>query len=403
MKKSRVFDRYGRVAAIDSKYTGDEPKWEGCESWDVTKFMKTRTRMLDFYNYYCTSKDLFDDLLKWMSKNGYNKDAVSHVKAEGEQAISFVTMKLARAMNMGMLPTRDDVMEYVKAHPGISMKEPHNDEKFVRSVIDPIVKRRAALKASVAQAKEDAPTQSLSPLERLSNKVNATILSELEAMIEDKGWTEKKIKVEGLNLTSLLKANAIPVKGTKEIFDWLEKYRVSLQNALDKENEFDVEGWAFTSKAGVKNRLKVITDMILQLEKYSVVNKTVRKPRKKKVKTADMQVKHLKYKESDEDFGIQSVSPLSVPGARKVIVFNTKYRKLTVYEADDPITVKGTTLQGWNPEKSYIMTVRKPEDILPAIANKTERQFTKLIDALKTKRATPNGRINQETIILRAL
>ena len=53
--KTRIFDRYGRVAAIDHKYTGEEPKWDNCASWDGEKFMKERSRMFNFYNYYCAS------------------------------------------------------------------------------------------------------------------------------------------------------------------------------------------------------------------------------------------------------------------------------------------------------------------------------------------------------------
>ena len=40
--------------------------------------------------------------------------------------------------------------------------------------------------------------------------------------------------------------------------------------------------------------------------------------------------------------------------------------------------------------------------LLPSlITNKTEKQISKIIDALKTKRKVPNGRINNETILLR--
>ena len=206
----------------------------------------------------------------------------------------------------------------------------------------------------------------------------------------------------GTNLIGIFKANNIPVKGLKEVYDWLERYKMSLQAALDKDNEFDVEGWAFTSRVGIKNRLKAISSMIDQCDKYSSASKTVRKPRAKKVKDASTQVKNLKYKESDTDYGIQSVSPLSIPGCNKVITFNTKYRKLSVYYAESPIEVKGTSLKNFN-EHSYSTTLRKPNDILPILCNKTDKQITKALEALTTKKTTANGRINSETVILRTL
>ena len=121
------------------------------------------------------------------------------------------------------------------------------------------------------------------------------------------------------------------------------------------------------------------------------------------MKSASLQVKKLKYKESDDDFGIQSVSPLNIPGSRMVLVFNTKTRKLGVYESDNPISVKGTSLKEWNEEKSFSLTIRKPDDIIPILLKKSEKVFTKAIDDLKTKRGKVNGRINKDTILLRIL
>ena len=404
MKKNRIFDRYGRIAAVDHKYTGEEPSWDGCQSWTIEKFMNERSRMFNFYNYYCSSKDLFDDLINWMSSNKYTKDQIKAIKSGGERCVSFTTMKLARAMNNGMLPTREDVMEYIKTKPGLSADEPHNDNVYVKDEVDSVIRQNIINKKSQASLNSnDDGVKMISPLERLSNKVNETIISELEVMIDDNDWAESQTKVESINLVQLLKANSIPVKGLKEIYNWLEKYETSLQNAIDKENEFDVEGWAFLSKPAIRNRLKAIKDMITQLDKYSATNKKVRKPRNKKVKSAALQIKKLNYKESDDTYGVQSVSPLNVPGSRMILTFNTKNRRLGIYVADNPIDVKGTTLKGWNEAKSFSLTIRKPDDIIPILLKKTEKQFTKVIDGLKTKRGTVNGRINKDTILLRTL
>jgi hypothetical protein len=76
---------------------------------------------------------------------------------------------------------------------------------------------------------------------------------------------------------------------------------------------------------------------------------------------------------------------------------------LGVYESDDPISVKGTCLKEWNEEKSFSLTIRKPDDIIPILLKKSEKVFTKAIDDLKTKRGKVNGRINKDTILLRIL
>ena len=400
--KTRIFDRYGRVAAIDHKYTGEEPKWDNCASWDGEKFMKERSRMFNFYNYYCASKDLFDDLLTWMGNNSYTKAQVKSVKQEGERAVSFTSLKIARAMNLGMVATHEGSLAYSEVRPGISCTEAHDDSVVLKSEINRAIKaasNRIKMKAIV----DDGVTKQVSPLERLSNKVNNSIIAELELMIDSKGWTESQTKVQELNLISLLKANSIPLKGLQEVYTWLRKYEESLDGALNKTNEFDIEGWAFCSKPAIKNRLKAIKGMIDQLDRYSSANKKTRAPRKKKEKSAALQTKKLQYQESDDDFGVRSISPLSLPGARVFLAFNTKYRKLQVYISDSPFTVKGTSLLGWNEEKSFSLTLRKPEDLLPIAVNKTEKQFMKAVDALSTKRGKVNGRMNKDTILLRTL
>ena len=400
-----MFDRYGRVTAPDYKYTGEEPKWTGAESWTAEKFMRERARMFNFYNYYCSSKDLFDDLLLWMKKNTYTKDQIKQVKGEGERCVGFAYLKIARSLNGGMPATHEGAMAYNESKPGISVAEAHDDYQYLKTAVDRVLTRTAVKIAAEAKAKEEEgdDVKTLSPLERLSNKINATVITELEIMIDENGWTESQTKVDPINLIGILKANSIPAKGLKEVYDWLKRYEVSLQAALDKDNEFDIEGWAFTSKPGIKNRLKGIKDMTSQLDRFGASNKKVRAPRKKKAKAASMQIAKLQFKQSDDDYGVQSVSPLNVPGANRVIVFNTKYRKLGVYFADSPIEVKGTALKNWDEEKSFSTTLRKPEEILPLLVDKTEKQIMKVIDALTTKRGKVNGRMNKDTILLRTL
>jgi hypothetical protein len=47
--------------------------------------------------------------------------------------------------------------------------------------------------------------------------------------------------------------------------------------------------------------------------------------------------------------------------------------------------------------------LRKPDDVLPDVLSKTPRQIDTIFKALSTKVAIPNGRLNEDTIILRAL
>jgi hypothetical protein len=89
----------------------------------------------------------------------------------------------------------------------------------------------------------------------------------------------------------------------------------------------------------------------------------------------------------------------------QVWVFNTKTRKLAVYrtESSSGIQVKGTTLQNYEPEQSVQKTVRKPEIVLQDLLKAGKVQLRKFMDGIKAVDSQPNGRLNADTLIVRAI
>ena len=305
-------------------------------------------------------------------------------------------------MNNGMLPTCDGAMEYYKEKPGYSNPELHNDFDFVKNEIDGLL---AGFKVVDDEDTDDKPTvkgPNISPIDRLRNKVQTTVNRDLDWMLDD--WINDKVKVTGINLHTSLKQNSIPAAGLKYVDEWLEFQKSELSGALDGDTDC-VEGYSHLTKAGIRNRIKELDKMISQMQKYKATHTNARKPRKKKVQTADKQVKSLNYLSESDEYAITSVSPVQIPGSKKVYTFNIKYRKLTVYECNstDGIFVKGSTLKNFDESRSYSMTLRKPNDILNAIVTQTEKRSHKIIDELKTKRKPANGRVNDQTLILKTI
>ena len=66
------------------------------------------------------------------------------------------------------------------------------------------------------------------------------------------------------------------------------------------------------------------------------------------------------------------------------------------------LSVKGTTIKGFDPEKSLQRTIRKPDEFLPQIKKATRAKPEKLFQSLKTTETKLNGRVNGETILLAA-
>lgn len=397
---AKVLDKYNRVIACDSKYTGEEPQWDGCEKWPPVKFMENRNRMFGFYNYYLSAKDLKPFALEWMKNNGYKKDEIKYIKSLRDTQPSVTTSKLCRALTNGMSPTCDGQMEYYKDRPGYNITEPHNDLMHIKTELTSLLANYVKIADTPVDANKH--TNNISPIERLKNKVNSTVCAELDWMLDD--WINSEPKVKGINVYSLLKQYTIPAAGLKYVEEWLGRYKTELTEALDGQPD-STEGYSYLTKPGIRSRIKELTKMEEQVAKFRATNTNARKPRKKKVQSADRQVKSLKYLAESDEYAVTSVSPANIPGARKLYVFNIKYRRMTVYECSstEGFSVKGTSIKGFDEKLSYAMSLRKPSDVISAIVTKTDKQRDKIIDALTTKRKEANGRINDQTLILKVL
>jgi hypothetical protein len=86
-------------------------------------------------------------------------------------------------------------------------------------------------------------------------------------------------------------------------------------------------------------------------------------------------------------------------------VYNTKYKKLTQYISMSPngLQVKGTTLIGYDPELSVTKSLRKPDVTIAELLKAGKVAIRTFMSDLKTTASAPNGRINEQTILLRVI
>lgn len=169
------------------------------------------------------------------------------------------------------------------------------------------------------------------------------------------------------------------------------------------------EGYANLKKAQV-NKIKKDLDSAITLLKNNRLNaKAVNLGRKKKPRSALQQTLKMKFKEADDSYNVVSAKPAEMIGARKVIIFNTKTRKIGVYHALDEelgFTAKGTTLLGFDESLSTQKTLRKTNavsviDHLTSFRKATVRKVDKVFDALKTTATKLTGRFSNDIIILK--
>jgi len=188
---------------------------------------------------------------------------------------------------------------------------------------------------------------------------------------------------------------------------WKKKLN-EIEEALKGTDSQLVQGYQHLSKTQLKNVVKFIELVINDLNSYISVKKAAKAPRARKAVPVEKQVAKLKYLKTFVDtankLDLVSVSPIKLHGASEAWVYDTAKRKLHHYVADEyskTFTVKGSTLLGFDTAQSETKTLRKPsEQIKEVMGSKpAARKFYKDIKAVST---TPNGRFNENMIILKA-
>lgn len=129
-----------------------------------------------------------------------------------------------------------------------------------------------------------------------------------------------------------------------------------------------------------------------------------KKPRKKKSLSPEAQVRHVKYLEKDTEIGVKSIDPIKIVGASTLWTYHVPSRMLTQYVAknDSGLMMNRCSIENYSEEKSQTKKLRKPELILPKVVTLSSNALKGLLNELTTKDAKITGRINSQTIIMRA-
>jgi hypothetical protein len=200
-----------------------------------------------------------------------------------------------------------------------------------------------------------------------------------------------------------LKIKNVPQVHISKIRSYYEPILAEYKQLTQRKCSEDLkEGYSHLSKEDLKRSINWLTTLMTDLDAYEGTKKATRKRRVSKPKSADKLVQNVKYKKEDTTYKVTSIDPINIIDASILYVFNAKTRVFTVYKTDGKLSMKGTTLQNFDDKESFSIKLRKPQEILPQVLKTTERKIDKMLGELNVKRTTPNGRINADTVILRA-
>lgn len=176
-----------------------------------------------------------------------------------------------------------------------------------------------------------------------------------------------------------------------------------LADAIAKKDSDLVEAYGCHSLRVLKAMHAWLGTVLDAASMISQAKKAVR--RKRKPVSVEKQVSKLKYCETSTEYGLASVDPASIVGARELWVFNVRHRKLGRYIAAEVsgLGVKGTSIKDFHENNSMQVTLRKPQEQLPELIKAGKVRLRTFLDDIRGVKTKLNGRINENVVLVKVV
>lgn len=344
-----------RKYMVASGKSGGEPVWE-------SKKNPTQGELAKALNWYNSNKD--------------EKDAAKYLGvpvniARDFQTAAWVTRMLTRGFKL---------------------------PKVSKQFYETRMKDLELIKQRKGATDEDSP-DAVSIQDRIRNK-SEEIIGEMEGLVDDFGI---RGSYKDMNAYQWMVDNDVKPIHAGRIINHFRAALLEPYTAAQGKDKQLVEGYSSYGKKRLMNLLHCYSAIIKDAEKLSQnVNKS-RKPRKRKPVSHEKMVSKLNYKIKEDSLKLQSVDPVRIVGAQQLWIYNTKTRKLGVYNALDNsgLSLKGSTIKNFGVDSSISKTLRKPEKVLPTVVEGGKVSLRKIMDGINAKPTKMTGRINKDTLLLR--
>lgn len=359
----------------DEKYTGGEPEWPAeAKDWPDDKFDNLLRRSFYYYNYYYSQKDCKKYVVEWMqSTTEFDKDEIRAFIRSNDRWLPMTVCSLVMAHRAGM-PLRPQHIEFM--------------DKMILEVIE-----KAEPDEEVADATDKPEVYKPTIQDRLAEKTSE-LIGELEGKYDD---------LESFKAYDWLTSKNVVQSQLGKYESVYSKRKAELEEAQAKTDAQLKEAYSHYKATDFKKRIGWINDLLAAIEQYRGVKKATKKARVKKAPSKEKLIAKLKYAKENKELKIVSINPADIIGSQELWVYNTKSRKLGKYVAASykTLSVKGTTIEGFDTDKSVCKTLRKPEEKLKEFAKAGKIQLRKFLEEIKATETKMNGRINAEIVLLR--
>lgn len=365
----------------DEKYTGTEPEWPPeSKDWPEEKFDNLLRRSFYYYNYYYSQKDCKKYVVEWMrGVSEFTKEEVKAFERSSDKSIPMTACSLIMAHRQGM-PLRPRHIE------------------FLDECIDEAISKDTG-EEEVESTDDSTPKAYVPTIQDRLNEKTSELIGELEGIYDDMTLNQ----ADKFKPYDWLTANNVVQSQLGKYEALYTKRKNELTAAQGKEDAQLKEGYSHYKSADFKRCIGWIDTLLSAIEQYRGFKKATKKASVKKAPSKEKLVSKLKYCKTDTTLKIVSINPADIIGSSELWVFNVKTRKLGKYVAAPyhQLSIKGTSITGYDTDKSISKTLRKPDEKLKEFAKSGKIQLRKFIEDIKATETKLNGRISDDIVLLK--
>lgn len=370
------------------------PTWEGCESWTADEFSRHFRCSMDYYRLEADSKLFKPAVIKWLESVGGAKKDIALLKKAKDSRFNSTMGAIASCLNRGMTPQRAD------------FNEGRDTAEWLRNAIVKVIEEaKDDIDPETAKALEAAKPAVYTPSiqERVRDAAYA-MTEELEDAYHSFQTDPENFDPKAFKILSLLRGKGVKAAHARIIKDFYARDLAELNElASGNADEQLREGYSHRSRKQIKNFIAFLQEIESACKMLMEEAKVNKKPRAKKAVPAEKIVAKLKYMKVFEQLKLVSINPADILRAKELWVYNTKTRKLGKYVTTEfsELGVKGTSITGFDEHNSIQKTLRKPEEKLKEFKAAGKVALRKFLDDINAVDTKMNGRINEETILLK--
>jgi hypothetical protein len=344
-----------------------------------------------YYRSEYGGKELKPQVIKWLTQKGVDKSIITSFKRTKDWRSHLTMGTIASCLLKGMPEQRADF---------------NNGKNTAEWLLAEVQKIIDIGDYNVEEAADDvAKTTTVQPsIQERLREVAMSMTEDIESAIESWQTDPEEFDPKAFKVLNLLKGKDAKAAHARIIRDFYVKSLAELEElASGQADEQLREAYSHRSKKQIRKLIDFYAEVNSACTMLMQESKVNRKPRAKKIVPADKIVAKLKYKKSDEPLKLVSINPADIIGSKELWVYNTKTRKLGKYVADtyQELSVKGASITGFSETESICKTLRKPVEQLKEFKSAGKVALRKFLDEIKATDTKMNGRINEETILLK--